>query len=169
MQVRTPGFEIMVLSKTIRRYLAMTLPASARIATRDNAQIITFLARNEGRDVFQHDVETHFGITRSTASRVLSLMERKALITRSSVDYDARLKKITLTDTAKAIVRELEENANRMEKQLFAGFSAEETNRFEDYMDRLRANIATAEREAHPRGASVQGMESGTKNEEDDR
>lgn len=41
-----------------------------------NIDIITFLARHS-EQVFPQDVERRFGITRSTSSRVLALMERK--------------------------------------------------------------------------------------------
>ena len=42
-------------------------------------------------------MEKEFRINRATASGILSLMERKGLIQRSSVSHDARLKKLELT------------------------------------------------------------------------
>ena len=40
-----------------------------------NGRIIRFLSDHENEDVYQRDLEREFGITRSTASRVLTLME----------------------------------------------------------------------------------------------
>jgi DNA-binding MarR family transcriptional regulator len=148
MERRSLSVEINGLSRTIRRYLATTMPDNARIATGGNAHIIMFLARNRDRDIVQHDVERRFCITPSTASRVLSLMERKGLVARESVPGDARRKKIVLTDTAEGIVADLYDNAIRMEESLFKGFSLNEREEFEAYLERLRSNIDEAQKRA---------------------
>ena len=51
-------------------------------------------------DLRQKDFEQQFNIRRSTASNILALIEKNGLIQRESVPYDARLKKIVLTDKA---------------------------------------------------------------------
>ena len=50
--------------------------------------------------MFQRDLQAHFSVRRSTVTGLLQLMEKKGLITRSSVAQDARLKKIQLTPRA---------------------------------------------------------------------
>ena len=75
-----------------------------------------FLARNRDREIYQHTIEQKFCITRSTASRVLALMEKKGLIARESVAHDARCKRIVLTDKADAIVADLKANGERVER-----------------------------------------------------
>ena len=65
--------------------------------------IIAFLACNKGKDVFQKDVEREFDVTRSTASKVIDLMEQKGLVTREKVPCDARLKKLVLTQKAQEL------------------------------------------------------------------
>lgn len=153
---RVLSLEIQSLSKSIRRYLASTMPEMTR-ATGGNAHIIMFLARHRDCDVYQHDIERRFCITRSTASRVLSLMERKGLIVRRSVASDARLKKITLTATADSIVEELRDNAHRMEDKLVADFSQAERDRLVGYLYRLQSNIETAQRQADTHNAAADG------------
>lgn len=44
--------------------------------------------------VFQKDVEDAFGLSRSTATGILQLLERDGVIRRESVAYDARLKSL---------------------------------------------------------------------------
>ena len=39
-----------------------------------NIRIISYLAANQDKPIYQHDIERHCGVTRSTASRVLNLM-----------------------------------------------------------------------------------------------
>ena len=65
-----------------------------------NGFIIVYIYKSK-EDVFQKDIEREFGITRSTASNIISLMEKKNLVTREKVDSDQRLRKLVLTDEAK--------------------------------------------------------------------
>ena len=39
-------------------------------------------------DIYQKDIEAHFGITRATASKVITLMEKKGLIQRVSTESE---------------------------------------------------------------------------------
>ncbi|WP_190972763.1 MarR family winged helix-turn-helix transcriptional regulator [Bifidobacterium tissieri] len=145
MDKRFLSLELRALCKSVDRYLGETMPESAADATGGNARIIMFLARNRGTDIYQHTIEQKFCITRSTASRVLGLMEKKGLIIREPVAHDARLKKIVLTAKADAIVADLKANGERMERQLVAGFSEEEERALYDYVRRMRDNIAAAQ------------------------
>ena len=92
------SIEMRAVTKAVDRYLGESMPQTARETTGGNAHIIMFLARNRGREIYQHTIEQKFCITRSTASRVLALMEKKGLIARESVEHDARCKRIVLTD-----------------------------------------------------------------------
>lgn len=139
--------EMRSLTKAVDRYLCESMPQSARMATGGNAHIIIFLDRNRDRDVYQHTIEQKFCITRSTASRVLALMEKKGLIVREPVAHDARLKRIVLTGKADSIVADLKANGNRVERQLLQGFSAQEEAVMRDCISRMRANIDAAKRE----------------------
>jgi len=101
MREKSVGIQLRRLNNQIRRY--MDCSASKKkvdSVTGTNGWIICYLANHRDTEIFQKDLEKRFGITRSTASKVLSLMERKGLIARQSVPYDARLKKIALTQKA---------------------------------------------------------------------
>lgn len=141
------SFELRALVKGINRYLGETMPESARIATGGNARIIMFLDRNRDKDIYQHTIEEKFCISRSTASRVLALMEKKGLIARVPVKHDARCKKIVLTGRADSIVNDLKADGTRMEAKLVDGFSERERSVLEDYVRRMRANIDRAQDE----------------------
>ena len=89
------GIELRSLNNLIMRYMEnhSSKPRVDAI-TGTNGWIIGFLAKNQDRDIFQRDLEQVFGITRSTASKVINLMEKKDLIRRESVPQYARLKKL---------------------------------------------------------------------------
>lgn len=114
--------------------------------TGTNAWLIAFIGEqtDRGRDVFQRDIEEHFGITRSCVSKVISLMEQKGFIERKEVAYDARLKKLVLTEEAAKFAREMKKDAEEMEERLMAGFSDEERDCLTDYLARITANLENA-------------------------
>lgn len=137
------GVELRSLNNLIRRYFEFSsYKKEIQAITGNNGWIIGYLAENEGRDIYQKDLEEHFTITRSTASKVLRLMEQKDLIQRQAVAQDARLKKIVLTEKAWKIRELMREDANRMEKQLTDGFTDEELKMLYSYVQRMKKNIS---------------------------
>ena len=112
------GSKICKLSYKLKREIK-NLPAIVKLdrISATNGIILIYIYDFDG-DVFQKDIENHFGMTRSTASRVISLMEDKNLILRESVSYDQRLKRLVLTDEAKALCVEVKEQMNEFENKL---------------------------------------------------
>jgi len=138
--------ELRSLNNLIRRYFEFSShKREIESVTGNNGWIIGYLADNSGRDVFQKDIENHFTITRSTASKVLSLMESKGLITRQSVARDARLKKIVLTKRAWDISNTMREDSEKMESTLVQGFSDEEIEELVSYIRRMKENISASQ------------------------
>ena len=129
------------LNNMTARYLTATMPREAREATGGNAEIILYLIRHEDREMFPQDIERRFGITRSTSSRVLGLMERKGLIRRESVERDARLKRIVLTDKARHIEGLLHGNGERMEATMAAGLTDAELATLRHCLDVMMDNL----------------------------
>ena len=89
------GFQVRTLSNLIKRLVDQTaFQGRERPATGMHGWVIGYLYENRNRDVFQRDLQEQFSIRRSTVTGILQLMEKNGLITRQSVDEDARLKKI---------------------------------------------------------------------------
>jgi len=139
------GSEIHGLSTLLRRRAEASKPLRyAECVTGANGWIIGHLVRNQDRDIFQRDIEKRFSITRSTASKIISLMEQKGLVTRQSVDYDQRLKKIVLTDKALDLYAEIVRELDKMEAEMLAGFTEEEIDQLYSYIARLKKNLSTS-------------------------
>lgn len=102
---------------------------------------LRYFHQNRDRDIFQKDFEKHFDIRRSTASNILTLMEKNGLIVRESVSHDARLKKITLTKKAEDIHQQVEYAFCKMEQELAKGIDEKELDAFFDTLDKIRNNI----------------------------
>ena len=72
------GREVKKLNNHIARYI-INLPTIRELdeLTGNNGAILHYLACKENENVTQKDIELAFGITRSTTSTVVSLMEKK--------------------------------------------------------------------------------------------
>ena len=131
MSERHLGLEVKILSNAIKRFAESdaTRTASCR-ATSNNSWIIGFIAHctQEGKSVYQRDLESHFGITRSTASKVIDLMVQKDLIIRKTVMDDARIRKLELSDRAWQIADQMRQDAVHMEQILTQNIPAEDLN-----------------------------------------
>ena len=133
------GLEICCAANLLRREMDKSMGhLELDDASRRNGWIIDYLVHRAGQDVFQKDIERDFSLTRSNISKVVDLMVQKGLIVRSPVDYDARLKKLTLTPKAMAIHRQMEERRNSFERRLTEEFTGEELSQFRQYLCRLK-------------------------------
>ena len=129
-----------------RRYFENILNKNTQLLTRVNVCIIKYLIDNENEDIFQKDIEIKFGITKSTASKVLKLMESKNLIVRQSVKNDARLKKLMASQKAKEIYNNLNNDLHKDEQLLLNNFSKEEINNFKNLLEKLKNNIKSIDK-----------------------
>ena len=97
--------------------------------------------KSKAGDVFQRDVENEFDIRRSTATGMLKLMEKNGLIKREAVSYDARLKRIVLTDKALGLHNQIISVLKSVENQLAAHLTEDEINTFFSVMEKISDNI----------------------------
>ena len=77
--------------------------------------VIMFFIYNFKGDCCSRDIENEFGMRRAT---------------RSDVENDGRLKKITLTDKAVVLMKKIEDNIARNEAQLAKGLTKSEIEEF---------------------------------------
>lgn len=103
--------------------------------------IISYIARESAeRDVFQKDLEQKFDIRKSTVSGTLNTMERDGLLVRETVPYDARLRKMILTDKALHAKKNTEQVIGSVENQLSKGLTEEEITTFLSILEKISKN-----------------------------
>lgn len=91
--------------------------------------------------VFQRDVESTFGLSRSTATGILQLMEKNGLILRESVESDARLKSLIPTEKAASLDAQIGEYLRQTEQKLTSGLSNAQIALFQESAARMYANL----------------------------
>jgi len=109
--------------------------------TRMQRFTIGFLYRHSDEDTYQKDLETEFAISRATASNMLAVMERKGLINREPVEHDARLKKVVLSEQAKQMYRQIEQDIMETERLLTDGLTEDDKRKLHQYLDTMIQNL----------------------------
>lgn len=140
--VKPIGIEIRTLSNLIKRTID-NLPSNKGLEniTGLHRWVIKYLYQHREEDLFQRDLEAVFEMRRSTTTAILQLMEKNGLITRQSVPYDARLKKLVLTPKAIQFHESFSAEIERMEARLKSGLSEEELSTFMGIVERMKKNI----------------------------
>ena len=114
--------------------------------TRAQCRVLHFLNENRGKDIYQRDIEERFKMRRSTVSVMLSTMECRGYIKRVCVEQDARLRKIAVTEKAKALDDKIKHMIESYNAMLIQGISEQELGAFFAVLDRIRSNIENNER-----------------------
>ena len=141
---RHVNFAVKQLYHIIERDIDDSLSEKSEL-TKAQGGIIHFVMNSDG-DVFQKDIEEEFKIRRSTVSVLLSSMEKNGYIRRETVDSDARLRKIVLTEKALSNHRKIHGFFEKYDEGLREGISDEELDVFFSVIDRIRHNIENKER-----------------------
>jgi len=141
MYKKSVGFELRKLSNLMKRQVDKFFLDDDGAATGMHGIIIGYLVENQDRIVLQRDFEEEFMMRRSSASRILQLMEKSGFITRESVDGDARLKKILLTDKAMRIHERAEENLKLIEEKLIRDISESDLETFFAVVEKMKHNL----------------------------
>lgn len=136
------GFEI----RRVDHMLGRNMQAHVRAAGIDEVTlmhgwIIRYLYTNQDKDVFQKDIEQYFSIGRSTVTNIIQLMERKGYIARESVEHDARLKKVVLTEKGIRNQEMLEDLVESLDTRLVDGITDEELSVFYSVIEKLKRNL----------------------------
>ena len=138
---RALGLELRKLNILLKRFIDSNRPSELDEYTAVHAWALRFFYENRSRDVFQRDFEEAFSIRRSTATKILQLMEKNEFIVRESVPYDARLKKIVLTEKAVRLYKIILADIDKNEKLFVRGISDEELEAFFATLDKIKANL----------------------------
>ena len=142
MQNKDIGLTVRKLSNLIKRDIESS-PSRIGVDTIKgvNGWAIRYFYENSDKDIFQKDFEERFSIRRSTASKILKTMEEKGYIKRISVESDARLKKIVLTDTAVELHKKITADIAAREKRLRQNVTEQELEIFFKVMEKFTANL----------------------------
>lgn len=134
------GNKVIILSNQIKHYLHHA--AEMEGISGSQSRILHILSRQpENQPLFQKDIEEIFHLRRSTVTQTIQTMEKNGLLTRSSVEADARLKKLTVTEYGRELDGRICTRIAEMEKQLSHNLSEEEVETFLTVMEKMSASM----------------------------
>ena len=122
----------------IRRYICnMQSIIELENVSGTNVFIFVHLYNNKDKEIFQKDIEREFGMTRSTASNVLALMEKKGLVKRIPSLVDKRLKQVVLTDLGEEYSKKVKNELDSFNDKINACFNESEKEKLFDFLSRI--------------------------------
>ena len=112
-----------------------------------NGRILDYIERNDEKDIFQKDVERDSGLTKSAISNILSDMEKRGYVNRLTVEGDARLKKIVITEDGREVNHTLKKSFDFVEKFALSGLETEEQDELIRLLTKINNNMKAMEEE----------------------
>ncbi|WP_279160966.1 MarR family winged helix-turn-helix transcriptional regulator [Thomasclavelia cocleata] len=136
------GIEIRVLANLIGRCLnEVGFNDEQNSLTGPQGLVLGYLYDHQDYDIFQKDIEATFNVRRSSATGLLKSLETNGFIERVSVVYDARLKKIILTEKAYEFKESLEKCIQKMEAILVKDLEPQEIEDLIRIMNKIKNNL----------------------------
>ena len=140
---KTAAKNVGILSNRVRRHIDEF--AVRGIYSGAQGRVLHFLlvaSCEDNVDIFQKDIEEEYGLRPPTASQLLKSMEKKGLITRKPVEYDARLKKIVVTEKAKKYGDKVRKDLFAFDEMLMKDISEENIDVFNHIVEQMIENIS---------------------------
>lgn len=136
------GLKIKNLNNMIHRHFTnLKTTEILNKLTGSNGYIIVYLMEHQNELITQKQIEEVLGITRSTASIVLSHMEENQLITRKILEQDSRIKSIHIMPKGMELYETMTREKIEFEAKLLQGFTSFELEQFVKYIRRMKKNI----------------------------
>lgn len=136
------GFEIRRLDHMISKAIeARVKEEGIDEITLMNGWIMRYLYENRKKDIFQKDIEKFFSIGRSTVTNIIQILEKKGYVRRESVEHDARLKKVILTEQGIESHEKIEAIIGCLNHRMIQGIEEEDLKVFQRVADQIRKNV----------------------------
>ena len=122
------GYQIKELSRLLDKNIwqKSILNAGGDTVTATHGWMIGYLYHHRDREIFQKDMEADFHMAKSSVTAALQNLEKNGYIVRVSVERDARLKKIELTEAGIGFHDDIQKSIDHMEERMVAGLSKEQ-------------------------------------------
>ena len=134
------GVWINILSHKLKKRMNANMQSLGLTGMQSHVIHYVLVKSAEG-PVFQRDLERTFGLSRSTATGMLQLMEKNGLIRRESVAHDARLKSLVPTEKAARLDAQVGAYLRRVDQRLTEGLTPEEIALFLQIAGRMSDNL----------------------------
>ncbi len=141
-EIEAVGLKIRKLHCMMNKNLALRVrSAGMDEVTLMHGWILKYLYENREHEVFQRDIEKYFSIGRSTVTGIIQIMEKNGYIKRESVESDARLKQVVLTEKGLDNHYMMEKIIEELEEEILEDISPEELELFFRVSAKIKKNL----------------------------
>ena len=137
---RNVGLRLTVLARLLRSNFDREVAQHS--VTRSQWAMIAVVHRRPGAT--QRVIAEALEMSEASAGRLIDRLCAEGLLERRERNDDRRARAIYLTDAAEPLLAKLATLARSSEERLFNGFSPDELNRLEEFMERLYTNVTRA-------------------------
>jgi MarR family transcriptional regulator, transcriptional regulator for hemolysin len=134
---RAIGLRFTVLARLLRNNFDRQV--SGLNVTRSQWAMIAVVARHPGAT--QRVIAEALEMSEASAGRLIDRLCADGLLERRDRDDDRRARAVYLTDAAEPLLEKLARIANETEERMFSGFSEEDLEHLQGYVDRIYANV----------------------------
>lgn len=103
--------------------------------------LLGLLARADGREVAQKDLEEGLGLSRPTVNSIVSRLLDKQLVTVEKSSGDRRRNRVGITEQGRSRAEEVSRIAGEIRGDIVDGLSAADETRLESLIQHLTANV----------------------------
>lgn len=137
------GYQIKELGRLLDKNIVQKslLSAGNDSVTAMHGWMIGYLYHRRDREVFQKDMEADFHMAKSSVTAALQNLEKHGYIRRVSVERDARLKKIELTESGLKFHDNVERSIDDMEERLASGLTEKQKQDFFTIIAQIRGQL----------------------------
>jgi MarR family transcriptional regulator for hemolysin len=136
-QKREIGLRLTVLARMLRNNFDRQV--AGLNVTRSQWAMIAVVARHPGAT--QRMIAEALEMSEASAGRLIDRLCADGLLERRDRDDDRRARAVYLTEAAEPLLAKLAEIAKDSEERMFKGFSDDDLDRMQDFVDRIYANI----------------------------
>lgn len=106
---------------------------------RGQPPVLFELGKHEGRT--QSELAEQLELTPATLTNLLTRMEHAGLIERRTDSADCRCSRIYLTEAGRVKLSQAIQQIEKMDEEAFRGFSHDELNQLNQYLERIHQNL----------------------------
>ena len=110
--------------------------------THMESKVLGFVARHPGST--QTDLAQHSGRDKAQLARLVKGLRERSLLQGEADADDRRNLRLTLTEAGQAVLRQLQQQMQRVAERALAGFSAAEQQQLQTLLQRLQHNLDSA-------------------------
>lgn len=137
---RDCGAWINMLAHRVKKRLNATL-ADLGITGVQSRMMHYIILHYQSEPVFQKDLERAFGLSRSTATGILQLLEKNGVIRRESVAHDGRLKSLVPTEKAVTMDAQVHAAVREIERVMTREISSGQLQLFYETVTKMYQNL----------------------------